>query len=253
MDMFSAHSILLFCASSFVYTMISLMHKVKFLVNNFAWEQELAGAYEDGQRRVIPKSYWFHGDALNLGADKIENLIGFKCQMCLNKTPPICPHHCPAESSKPEIFSENNAKIECTEEGPHCLANPDNELAHQKSHFNDESADTLSDVNMEKQLQGFVCELDLNDEDLEMPKKIFLGNDPIELGGKKGDVSSPLETESTVENSYMVREAERQTIMHDLLENGTSNNEQSACFDKLKLSSQTIFWCQVMCCMRRVT
>ncbi|KAK6144076.1 hypothetical protein DH2020_020896 [Rehmannia glutinosa] len=38
---------------------------------------------------------WFHADALGLGADKIRNIIGFKCHHCLNKRTPICPHHCP--------------------------------------------------------------------------------------------------------------------------------------------------------------
>lgn len=171
---------------------------------------------------------WFHGDALDLGADKIESVIGFKCHTCLNKAPPTCPHQCPAESSKLEIISGNCAKIECTVEGPHCLPNPENGLAYQRSHFNDKSTDTLSTVNMEKQLQGSVHESDLKDGDLEMADKILLGSDgSIELGGKKGVVSSPLETESTIQNSDMIREAECRTIIHDLVENGITHNEKS--------------------------
>ncbi|XP_057790212.1 DDT domain-containing protein PTM-like isoform X2 [Salvia miltiorrhiza] len=168
---------------------------------------------------------WFHGDALDLGADKIENVIGFRCHMCLNKTPPVCPRHSPAESSKTELFSENNAKTECTGEGPYCLANPEDGLDYQKSHLDDKSIDTLSTVNMEKQLQGSVPESHL--KDLEMAEKIFLGNDPIELGGAKKNVLNTLETVSIFPNSDMVKEAERQTTTRDLVENGMTNNDHS--------------------------
>ncbi|XP_022847458.1 DDT domain-containing protein PTM isoform X1 [Olea europaea var. sylvestris] len=37
---------------------------------------------------------WFHGDAFNLKAEKVEKLIGFKCHKCLYKNPPVCPHVC---------------------------------------------------------------------------------------------------------------------------------------------------------------
>ncbi|KAH6837032.1 hypothetical protein C2S53_014275 [Perilla frutescens var. hirtella] len=170
---------------------------------------------------------WFHGDALNLGADKIENLIGFKCHMCLNKMPPVCPHNCPAESSKLENVSENNAKTECNGEGSYCLANPEDGLAYHKSHLDDKSNDTLSTVNVEKQLQGSVPESDLKDKDLEISEKILLRNDLIELGGRKGEVLDSVETESTIPNSDMVKEAECPPMMHDLVENGMANNEHS--------------------------
>lgn len=165
---------------------------------------------------------WFHGDALDLGADKIGNLIGFKCHVCLSKMPPVCPHNCPAESSKLENLSENNSKTECTGEGSHCLTNPEDGLAYQKSHLDDKSNDTLSTVNVEKQLQGSVPE-----SDLEKSEKILLGNVPIELGGKKGEVLDTIETESTIPNADMVKEAECPSIMHDLVENGMTNNEHS--------------------------
>ena len=35
---------------------------------------------------------WFHGDAFGLDAENINKLIGFRCHVCLKKTPPICPH-----------------------------------------------------------------------------------------------------------------------------------------------------------------
>ncbi|KAJ6691956.1 PHD FINGER FAMILY PROTEIN [Salix purpurea] len=35
---------------------------------------------------------WFHGDAFGLDMENINKLIGFRCHMCLQKTPPVCPH-----------------------------------------------------------------------------------------------------------------------------------------------------------------
>lgn len=121
--------------------------------------------------------------------------------MCLNKTPPVCLHNSPAEISKLENFAESNAKTECTGEGSFCLANPEDGLVYQKSHLDNKPNDSLSTVNMEKQLQGSVPEADLKDKDLEMAKKIFLGNDSIEIGGIKGEVLNIVETESTIPNS----------------------------------------------------
>ncbi|KAB5540946.1 hypothetical protein DKX38_013920 [Salix brachista] len=34
---------------------------------------------------------WFHGDAFGLDMENINKLIGFRCHMCLKKTPPVCP------------------------------------------------------------------------------------------------------------------------------------------------------------------
>ncbi|KAL3828221.1 hypothetical protein ACJIZ3_017023 [Penstemon smallii] len=53
---------------------------------------------------------WFHGDALDLRDDKIENLIGFKCHNCLNKMPPVCPHYNSAGGHKAELVSENGKR-----------------------------------------------------------------------------------------------------------------------------------------------
>lgn len=34
---------------------------------------------------------WFHGDAFGLNQGNIESVIGFKCHVCLDKGPPVCP------------------------------------------------------------------------------------------------------------------------------------------------------------------
>lgn len=172
---------------------------------------------------------WFHGDALDLRADKIENLIGFKCHMCLNKRPPVCPHHCPAGSNDLELVSENKTKTECTGgEDSDCLAQPQDGSAYRKSLLNDKSKDTCLTVNMEKQqLPGSVPESDQKDRDFALSEKILLGNDSIELGGKKGEALNDVETESTAPNSEMAKEAECSPLTHNLVKNGLTNNEHS--------------------------
>ncbi|KAH6814865.1 hypothetical protein C2S51_023883 [Perilla frutescens var. frutescens] len=48
---------------------------------------------------------WCHGDALDVGDGRIENIIGFKCHNCLNKRPPVCPHE-QDDGSEDETISE---------------------------------------------------------------------------------------------------------------------------------------------------
>ncbi|KAJ6424799.1 hypothetical protein OIU84_025552 [Salix udensis] len=60
---------------------------------------------------------WFHGDAFGLDAENINKLIGFRCHMCLKKTPPICPHAA-ATSHEFEIGEvQNDAETDFPKEG----------------------------------------------------------------------------------------------------------------------------------------
>ncbi|KAI9402335.1 hypothetical protein POPTR_001G254300v4 [Populus trichocarpa] len=60
---------------------------------------------------------WFHGDAFGLDAENINKLIGFRCHMCLEKTPPICPHAA-ATSHEFEIGEvQNDVEIDFPKEG----------------------------------------------------------------------------------------------------------------------------------------
>ncbi|KAG8388962.1 hypothetical protein BUALT_Bualt02G0179800 [Buddleja alternifolia] len=117
---------------------------------------------------------WFHGDALNLRADKIENLIGFKCHKCLNKRPPVCPHHFPTGV---ELVSENKNEKEC-------IGVDSNGLTRSV----DRSAD-------------------LKSQSIDKSKDVFLTvNDSVELGEVKAKVLNVVETESTIPNSDMIEE-----------------------------------------------
>ncbi|KAL0459149.1 UNVERIFIED_CONTAM: DDT domain-containing protein PTM [Sesamum latifolium] len=189
---------------------------------------------------------WLHGDALGLTADKIENLIGFKCHTCLNKRPPVCPHHCQTGSSKAELVSENNTKTECTGEDWNCT-HPDDRSADQKSHSTDESKDMLLTVDREKQSSGSMLDSDQKDDDFTLSEKILLGNDSVELGEKKEGVLNAVETESTIRDSDMVKEAEYLPLTHNLVKNGLTNNREvlesgtdRALSDASELSPQTV-------------
>ncbi|KAH6800217.1 hypothetical protein C2S52_000681 [Perilla frutescens var. hirtella] len=48
---------------------------------------------------------WCHGDALNVGDGRMQNIIGFKCHNCLNKRPLVCPHE-QDDGSEDETISE---------------------------------------------------------------------------------------------------------------------------------------------------
>ncbi|KAK4419608.1 DDT domain-containing protein PTM [Sesamum alatum] len=189
---------------------------------------------------------WLHGDALGLTADKIENLIGFKCHTCLKKRPPVCPHHCQTESSKAELVSEHNTKTECTGEDSNCT-HPDDRSADRKSHPNDESKDMFLTVDMEKQLSGSMLKSDQKDNDFTLSEKILLGNDSVELGEKNEGVLNAVETESTFRDSDMVKEAEYLPLTHNLVKNGLTNNGEvvesgtgRALSDASELSPQTV-------------
>ncbi|GER40759.1 PHD-finger and DNA binding domain-containing protein [Striga asiatica] len=93
---------------------------------------------------------WFHVDALNPRAGEIENVIGFKCHLCLNKRPPLCPHPCPIENDKDELISEKKTNTECTKENSNCSAKLSDKSACRKSHYS-ESKDECMAVNFEKQ------------------------------------------------------------------------------------------------------
>ncbi|KAL2485484.1 DNA binding zinc ion binding DNA binding [Abeliophyllum distichum] len=95
---------------------------------------------------------WFHGDAFDLKADKVEKLIGFKCHTCLNKNPPVCPHVCASGSGKAALIPEINSGPECTGKVSTGLSLLDKNCSDQKFLSDEESNDlALIDDNHEKQ------------------------------------------------------------------------------------------------------
>lgn len=126
---------------------------------------------------------------MDLRADKIENLIGFKCSKCLKKRPPVCPRHCSIGSKE---FSEDKPKTETTGEDSDGLALPEDGSA-----LNNNSKDTYMAVNLEKQLPEEVQK----DDDFISSEKILLENGAIKLDERKGELLNAVETQSTIPNS----------------------------------------------------
>ncbi|KAJ7012803.1 DDT domain-containing protein PTM-like isoform X2 [Populus alba x Populus x berolinensis] len=60
---------------------------------------------------------WFHGDAFGLDAENINKLIGFRCHMCLEKTPPICPHAAATSHEFEIVEVQNDVEIDFPKEG----------------------------------------------------------------------------------------------------------------------------------------
>lgn len=80
---------------------------------------------------------WFHGDALDLTAEKIRHLIGFRCHNCLKKRPLICPLECPSGSKKAKlVVSVRNAETDCNVEDTGDY--PGYGSGHRKSYSTDE-------------------------------------------------------------------------------------------------------------------
>ncbi|KAL7113497.1 hypothetical protein ACP275_04G064700 [Erythranthe tilingii] len=170
---------------------------------------------------------WFHGDALNLGAGEIGNLIGFKCYTCLNKKPPVCPHHCSTGSNKAELILENNTNTERSVENS-----------------NNESNDLFLTVNMEKQSSESISVSDQKDKEFPSSENILLPNDFVE---KKGEALNAVETEANIHNSDMVKKDESLPLTQNLVEDGLTNNgpelesvADTALSDSTELSPQTV-------------
>ncbi|KAL8129369.1 hypothetical protein V2J09_018524 [Rumex salicifolius] len=56
---------------------------------------------------------WYHGDAFDLDTEIIKSLIGFRCHVCLEKSPPVCPYLDDTRSCEPlSVQAANNAGTE---------------------------------------------------------------------------------------------------------------------------------------------
>ncbi|KAJ0084476.1 hypothetical protein Patl1_29479 [Pistacia atlantica] len=60
---------------------------------------------------------WYHGDAYGVNVENINKLIGFRCHVCRNRTPPACPCKEPLGSDRLQLVEEQiNNKMECSED-----------------------------------------------------------------------------------------------------------------------------------------
>ncbi|KZV56457.1 hypothetical protein F511_08355 [Dorcoceras hygrometricum] len=144
---------------------------------------------------------WFHGDALDLSADKFLNLIGFKCHKCLNRTSPVCPYHSPPKINSTEPIPENNAETGCTEED-----------------YKDEMKNASLNLVSEQQSPGLMSESDQKKKYLALDEKILQSN--VSVDERKQEVFNAVESESAISVSDLVdKEAEFSPITNNLVEN----------------------------------
>ncbi|KAM1804386.1 hypothetical protein FF1_030247 [Malus domestica] len=65
---------------------------------------------------------WFHGDAFGLNSENIGKLIGFKCHMCREGNPPICPHLEDVKTDVPQLAeAQIDGTVDCSEEVPNSV------------------------------------------------------------------------------------------------------------------------------------
>lgn len=167
---------------------------------------------------------WFHGDAMDLSADKILNLIGFKCHKCLNKTPPVCPYNFPPGINNTELMPENNAEMGCTEEDykdlPLLYNGPEDLQFRSDDGVNNASLNLV----LEQQSPGLMPESDQKKKDLALNEKILQRNGSVEE--RKQEMFHAVEIESADSVSDLVnKEAEFSPLTNNLVENSSTNSK----------------------------
>ncbi|XP_075520145.1 DDT domain-containing protein PTM-like isoform X1 [Primulina tabacum] len=167
---------------------------------------------------------WFHGDALELSADKILNLIGFKCHKCLNRTPPVCPYNFPPGIISTELMPENNAEIGCMEEDYKDLSLSYDRPEDLKFRSDDRVNNASLNLVLEQQSPGLMPELDQKKKDLALDEKILQRNGSVEE--RKPEVFNAVETESAASVFDLVaKEAEFSPLTNNLVENSLTNGK----------------------------
>ncbi|XP_073292383.1 DDT domain-containing protein PTM-like isoform X1 [Primulina huaijiensis] len=167
---------------------------------------------------------WFHGDALDLTADKILNLIGFKCHKCLNRTPPVCPYNFLPGINSTELMRESNAEMGCAEEGYKDLPLSYNRPEDLKFRSDDGVKNASLNLVLEQQSPGLMPESDQKKKDLTLDEKIFQSNGSVEE--RKQEVFNAVEAESAISVSDLVnKEAEFSPLTNNPEENSLTNNK----------------------------
>ncbi|XP_073139234.1 DDT domain-containing protein PTM [Henckelia pumila] len=168
---------------------------------------------------------WFHGDVLGLTADKILNLIGFKCHKCLNRTPPLCPYNFPPGINGTELMPENNPEMGCPEEDYKDLPLSYNKPEDLNFRSDDGVSNASLDWVLEQQSPGLMPEPEQKKKDLALDEKILPINGSVEE--RKQEVFNAVETtESAISVSNLVdKEAEFSPLTNNLVGNSLTNNK----------------------------
>ncbi|XP_050225867.1 DDT domain-containing protein PTM [Mercurialis annua] len=128
---------------------------------------------------------WFHGDALGLDAENINKLIGFRCHMCRNNTPPVCPFASLTKDHESSMdVVENSVANEFCAEGTGVKYQTEVNLL-QESHVNEDNQGSLHADNSPQGLddKSFVPESKLeigNEIDQMEPTSCSIGVDVME-------------------------------------------------------------------------
>lgn len=65
---------------------------------------------------------WFHAEAFGLSSENIDKLIGFRCHMCRQRNPPVCPHLVVVKTDVSQLAeAQNDAGVDFSEEVPNTV------------------------------------------------------------------------------------------------------------------------------------
>ncbi|KAI7982633.1 DDT domain-containing protein PTM [Camellia lanceoleosa] len=197
---------------------------------------------------------WFHGDAFGLGVENIDNLIGFKCHKCRDRTPPICPHfHRKTIDEALLVELNNTAGTECAEEVSNIVAIPTEGEEEHKFHTGDESKKlwlgkdpelgTVPDSNdLNAKNSHLPVSVEQKGEAIQIPSEAFrpdlsmesnehvsLEENMTDLGTVHiGAVTTFFETEFPLSKSDVdVRDTEMVSVGHDNAENDSAETMDS--------------------------
>lgn len=184
---------------------------------------------------------WFHGDAFGLKAENINNLIGFKCHKCRNRTPPVCPHFHSTRSDEVQSGElKNDVGSECGDEVSNAIALPSEAVEKQTSRTVEESKKlTLTGVSIQKELHTgtvphLIQKLSSDAEDADIPFALEERTEPTHRLDEKDSPDALMEpNENTLSNleqklepTYKLDEKDSPDTLMEPNENTFSTLEQ---------------------------
>ncbi|XP_002513535.2 DDT domain-containing protein PTM [Ricinus communis] len=87
---------------------------------------------------------WYHGAAFGLDAENSNKLIGFRCHMCRNCKPPVCPFVAVTRNHESQMASaENDVENELSIEGTNLVEHPTETNLFQDSLLNEDHRGSL--------------------------------------------------------------------------------------------------------------
>lgn len=165
---------------------------------------------------------WYHGDAYGVNVENINKLIGFRCHVCRNRTPPACPCKVPIGSDGLQLVEEQiNNKMECSEEVCEPVL-PETEVKYDKQSHSIEELQGSVPVDQcfhkEEELCSSVLESRLEGEKNHAFDSTELNVNSIDVSNKDLKAGVLTSNENVMLEENTVRAVHDDTVTHDQAE-----------------------------------